>query len=56
MNRKGMARYLRATGVLLAPHITASITLAVIVGALLADATHDRHPQPPRSRAVESAI
>jgi hypothetical protein len=39
MNRKGMARYLSATGVLLAPHITASITLAVIVGALLADAT-----------------
>jgi hypothetical protein len=44
MNRKDKAPYLSATGVLLELHITASIALAVLIGALLADATHDHHP------------
>jgi hypothetical protein len=44
MNRKDKAPYLSATGALLALHITASIALAALIGAPLADATHDHHP------------
>jgi hypothetical protein len=44
MNRENAAFYLATIGVVLALHLSAPIALAIVIGALLADATNDPGP------------
>jgi hypothetical protein len=44
MNRENAAFYLGVIGVVLALHLSAPIALAVVAGALLADATNNPGP------------